>query len=150
MRAVAALLVLIASAASLRSPGRTPQMAAASNGLIVANLNSAKWEPEGGGSGGAESATLREDPITGGVEVYARYPAGTVFPPHWHSANERMVLLEGRISIRDGAAEKFLDPGGYAFMPAKQIQNISCISKTNCTFYVYWDGKLDFHKAGEN
>lgn len=147
MRATAALILMTASAISIGGSLRGPRADAGSSGTVISNLSSAKWEAEGGRSGGAESSTLREDPATGGVEIFARYPAGTVFPPHWHSANERMVLVEGRISIQDGATQKFLEPGGYAFMPAKQVQNISCVSDTRCTFYVCWDGKLDFHKA---
>jgi glyoxylate utilization-related uncharacterized protein len=70
-----------------------------------------------------------------------------VFGPHWHSTNERIILIEGRLSMRQGADEKFLEPGGYAFLPAKEVQRLMCVSKTRCTFYVYWDGKLDFHPA---
>ena len=108
------------------------------------NQSTAKWVPEGG----SESVTLREDPQTGAVEMLVRYPAGHVFKPHWHTANERMVLIEGRMSLRQGSgAETFLEPGGYAFLPAKEVQRTACVSKTRCTFYVYWDGKLDFQPA---
>jgi len=37
--------------------------------------------------------------------------------------------------------------GGFAFLPAREVQRLSCVSKTRCTFYAYWDGKLDFHAA---
>ena len=75
-----------------------------------------------------------------------RYPAGHSFAAHWHSVNERIVLLEGRLSLRQGqGAESFLEPGGYAFLPAKEVQHTRCVSTTRCAFYVYWDGKVDFH-----
>jgi hypothetical protein len=32
-------------------------------------------------------------------------------------------------------------------LPAREVQKLACVSKTRCTFYVYWDGKLDFHAA---
>jgi anti-sigma factor ChrR (cupin superfamily) len=51
---------------------------------------------------GADSALLREDPQTGGLKVFVHYPAGHVFAPHWHSANERIIVLEGAISTRVG------------------------------------------------
>jgi quercetin dioxygenase-like cupin family protein len=111
---------------------------------VIANHATAKWVQEGA----SESVTLREDPQTGAVEMLVRYPAGHVFKPHWHTANERMILLEGRMSLRQGSGpETFLEPGGYAFLPAKEVQRSACISKTRCAFYVYWDGKLDFHPA---
>jgi glyoxylate utilization-related uncharacterized protein len=57
------------------------------------------------------------------------------------------VLLEGRLSFRQDDKEKFLDPGGFAFLPAREVQRMACVSKTRCAFYVYWDGKLDNHAA---
>jgi quercetin dioxygenase-like cupin family protein len=111
---------------------------------LLANPGTVKWEKAANGS---ESATLRENPE--GVELLARYPAGHVFPPHWHSANERVVLIEGRLSMYvDGKAE-FLEPGGYAYMPAKQVQRMKCVSETRCSFYVFWDRPLDFHSAAD-
>jgi quercetin dioxygenase-like cupin family protein len=113
---------------------------------IITNHSTAKWVHEAGDAPGSESVTLREDPQTGALELLVRYPAGHVFKPHWHSANERMILIEGRMSLRQGnGPETFLESGGYAFLPAKEVQRSACISKTRCTFYVYWDGKLDFH-----
>jgi quercetin dioxygenase-like cupin family protein len=101
------------------------------------------WKKEKDGS---ESIILREDATA--TEYMVRYPAGHVFRPHWHSVNERMLLLEGRLSLRQGdGPETFLDAGGYAFLPAKEVQRTKCVSSTRCTFYVFWDGKLDFHAA---
>jgi glyoxylate utilization-related uncharacterized protein len=114
----------------------------ASEGRVVVNPEDAKWESSKGKS---ESATLREDPKTGAVELFARYPAGHVFTPHWHDSNERIVLIEGRILMEEKDGKKFLEPGGYAYLPAKQVQRMTCASTTRCSFYVYWDGPLDSH-----
>jgi anti-sigma factor ChrR (cupin superfamily) len=113
---------------------------AESSGVVVVNPGAAKWQVEGGGS---ESVILREDAQTGALELFARYPAGHVFAPHWHSVNERMVLVEGRMSVNNTT----LEPGGFAYLPAKQVQTMSCVSTSRCAFYVSWDGHLDFHKA---
>lgn len=129
---MAAGLILVHAAA--QSGGST---------AVIANLETAKWGHDQGDPPGSESVTLREDAKTGAMELLVRYPAGHVFSPHWHSSNERMILLEGRMSV----GGKLLDPGGYAFLPAKEVQRMSCVSKTRCTFYVYWDGKLDFNPA---
>ena len=110
---------------------------------VIANLATSKWVHDQGDPAGSTNVMLREDAKTGGMELLVRYPAGHTFRPHWHSANERIILLEGRLSL----GEKFLDPGGYAFLPAKEVQRISCVSKMPCTWYMYWDGKLDFHPA---
>ena len=89
---------------------------------------------------------LREDKDSGSVEFFTRYPAGFQFQSHWHNANERIVLLEGRLTVRVGDKEQTLDPGGFAFFPSKQAHQISCSSATRCAFYLYWDAKPDFHK----
>ena len=116
----------------------------ATEGRVLANPAEVKWENSKNGS---ESTTLREDSKTGSVELLARYPAGHVFPPHWHSANERIVLIEGRIAIEDTAEKRFIEPGGYAYLPARQVQKMICVSSTRCSFYVFWDAPLDFHPA---
>ncbi|HEY4902303.1 MAG TPA: DUF4437 domain-containing protein [Candidatus Sulfotelmatobacter sp.] len=123
---------------------------AASQQVIVASPNDAKWESESHNPNSSQSATLREDPQTGGIEILVRYPAGFVFPPHWHSANERIILLEGKLSIAREGKDVYLEPGGYAFLPAKETQKIACVSQTRCMFYIYWDSKLDFHKVTAN
>jgi quercetin dioxygenase-like cupin family protein len=112
---------------------------------VVFNQADAKWTHEAGDAPGSESVLLREDPQTGGMELLARFPAGHVFAPHWHSANERIVLLEGRLLLRHDDKEKLLEPGGFAFLPAREVQRMACVSKARCAFYVYWDGKLDNH-----
>jgi quercetin dioxygenase-like cupin family protein len=115
---------------------------------VTANLADSKWTHDKGDPPGAESVFLRQDAQTGGMELLVRYPAGHVFAPHWHSVNERIVVLEGRLSVKLGAgADTQLDPGGFAFLPAKEVQRLACASKTRCTFYIQWDGKLDNHKA---
>ena len=78
---------------------------------------------------GTESVVIREDDRA--TEYLVRVPAGHVFRPHWHSVNERLVLLEGRLSLQQGdAAESFLETGSYAFLPAKEVQHTKCVSTT--------------------
>lgn len=115
--------------------------------ITVANPGEMKWQHDAGDPPGSESIVLRGDPSSEDFELFARYPAGHTFAPHWHSANERIVLISGKMSIQAGSATKFLEPGGFAYLPAKEIQKMACISNTQCVFYVHWDGKLDFHPA---
>jgi hypothetical protein len=119
-----------------------------SNSAVIVNLADAKWTHEAKDPAGSEGLVLREDPLTGGMELLARYPAGHVIAPHWHASNERLLLLEGRLSLRIGeAAEQFLDTGGFAYLPAREVQRISCVSKTRCTFYLCWDGNPASHRG---
>ncbi|MEO8592684.1 MAG: cupin domain-containing protein [Candidatus Solibacter sp.] len=115
---------------------------------VSVNLSTAKWTHDKGDPPGSESVLLREDAQTGGMELLVRFPAGHVIAPHWHSANERLMVAEGKVSVRLGAgSETQLEAGGYAFLPAKEVQRIACVSQTRCTFYLAWDGKLDNHKV---
>jgi len=116
---------------------------------VIVNPAEAKWTREANDPPGAESFLLREDARTGAVELFVRYPGGHVFAPHWHNANERIMLIEGRLSLRQGTELKYLEPGGFAFLPAKEVQVMSCISETRCTFYLSWDTKPDFHPAAQ-
>jgi quercetin dioxygenase-like cupin family protein len=113
-------------------------------GKILVNAGDTKWEPAKGGS---ENITLREDSKTGATELLVHYPAGHVFVPHWHDANERIILLEGRIAMEEEGGKKVLEPGGYAYLPARQVQRMSCVSTTRCSFYVSWDGSPKSHPA---
>ena len=113
------------------------------DGEILVNSSQSKWQHEAGDPAGSESVTLREDPQTGAYEGFVRYPAGHVFTPHWHSVNERIVLLEGRMKV----GELTLEPGGYAFFPAKHVHRLACVSDTRCACYLSWDGKADFHRS---
>ncbi len=115
---------------------------------VATNIADAKWTHDKGDPPGSESVFLREDAKTGGMDLLVRFPAGHVIAPHWHSANERVIVAEGKLSVRVGTgAETLLEPGGYAFLPAKEVQHISCVSNTRCTFYLQWDGKLDNHRV---
>jgi quercetin dioxygenase-like cupin family protein len=108
---------------------------------VIVNRDTAKWVHEKRDPPGAESVVLREDAKTGGLELLVTYPAGHMFTPHSHESNERIILLEGRLSLRTGdAPEQILHPGGYAFLPAKEPQRLACTSDTRCVFYVAWDG----------
>ena len=113
---------------------------------LLINPENTKWDPAPKGS---ESVTLREDSKTGATELLARYPAGHVFPPHWHDANERIVLIEGRLAIEGEGEKKMLEPGGYEYLPARQIQRMSCVADTRCSFYVAWDGSPKVYPVGK-
>jgi quercetin dioxygenase-like cupin family protein len=109
--------------------------------IVVPDLATAKWEKD-------DSVLLHEDPKTGGMDLLVRYPAGKKLNAHWHSVTERMVLLEGKMSVKLGdAAATEVVPGGVMIAPPKQAHQLTCTSTTRCTFYVAWDGKLDTYKV---
>jgi quercetin dioxygenase-like cupin family protein len=119
---------------------------AQSTAVVIPDLAAAKWTHDA--RDGSDSVFLREDPKTGAMDLLVRYPAGHKLNPHWHSVNERLILLEGKLKVQIGSGpEAVISPGGLFFSPAKETHSITCSSATNCTFYIAWDGKLDTHRA---
>jgi quercetin dioxygenase-like cupin family protein len=114
---------------------------------IVINLDTAKWTHEKGDPAGMEAAVLREDSQSGGMEMLVRFPPGHVIKPHYHDSNERIIVLEGQLTLKQESGETALNSGGFAFLPAHEVQRLSCSSKTRCMVYLSWDGKPDSHAA---
>ena|SRR5580700_9806241 len=114
---------------------------------VLTNLDTAKWTHDKADPEGSESAMLREDPKTGGMELLVRFPAGHVIKAHWHDSNERVIVLEGQLTLRQDSGDAALNPGGFAFLPAREVQRLSCSSTTRCTFYLSSDGKPQSHAA---
>src|SRR5271154_3875646 len=114
---------------------------------VVINLDTANWTHGKGDSAGSESVLVGQDAATGGMELLVRFPFGHVIPPHWHESNERIIVLEGQLTLAKDNGDAVINTGGYAFLPAREIQRLSCSSKTRCTFYLFWDGKFQSHAA---
>jgi quercetin dioxygenase-like cupin family protein len=120
-------------------------LAAASGQTVVTNLDSAKWEHEKGAADGSEAVLLRTDPGSGGMDLLVRFPAGHVIPPHFHDSNEHVIVVEGELTLHQDSGDTPIKTGGFAFLPAKEAQRLSCTSKTRCTFYLSWDGNPKSH-----
>jgi glyoxylate utilization-related uncharacterized protein len=60
-----------------------------------------------------------------------------------------MVLLEGTMTIGKGDGAKTLQPGGYAYLPAKEPQYLACGAQSRYALYVYWDSDSKSHPANE-
>jgi len=114
---------------------------------VVINPDSAAWTHDKGDSPESSSVFIRSDPKTGGIDLLVRYPAGYVIPAHFHDSNERIFVAEGQITMRRDIGDQVIGPGGFAFLPAGEVQRMSCSSKTRCTFYLSWDGKPASHPA---
>ena len=136
---IARILLILSSlaAACAQAPSRA----------VVANLDTAAWEHEPNDPPGTEGVMLRTDAATGGMDLLVRFPAGHVIAPHFHDSNERVVVAEGELTLRQETGSTVIKAGGYAFLPAHEVQRLSCSSKTRCTFYLSWDGKPASHPA---
>jgi quercetin dioxygenase-like cupin family protein len=114
---------------------------------ILTNLDTARWTHDKGDPEGVEGVTVHTDETTGGMDLLVRCPPGHVIAPHWHDSNERIFMAEGQLTLRQDSGDSLLKAGGFAFLPARQAQRLSCTSATACTFYLSWDGKPNSHPA---
>ena len=133
--------VLLILGTILAAAGQEPTQA------IVVNLDTAKWEHEKGDPPGSEGVMLHMNQTSGGMDLLVRFPAGHVIAPHFHDSNERIIVVEGELTLRKDSGTALIKAGGFAFLPAREVQRLSCSSKTRCTFYLSWDGKPISHKV---
>lgn len=122
-----------------------PEGQQAGSGMLAVKPSDGRWEPIPQMRPGAERMVLRRDPLSGGVELLARYPSGYTVPWHWHTANERLVVLEGRFLIESSDHRVELERGGFVYQPGKNVHQVSCISGQQCLYYAYWDGPWDIN-----
>jgi quercetin dioxygenase-like cupin family protein len=110
---------------------------------VMVNLDTANWSHDKD----SDWVLLHSDPVTKATEMLVRFPGGHLIPPHWHDSNERIIVLEGQLTIQQDEGDTVLNTGGYAYLPAKEVQKLSCSSTTRCTFYLGWDGSQRSYAA---
>ena len=91
----------------------TLSAACAQSQAVLTNLATAKWTHDKGDPPGTESVMLRADEATGGMDLLVRFPAGHVFKPHSHQSNERIIVLEGQLTLKRESGDSSLDEGEW-------------------------------------
>ena len=95
---------------------------------------------------GCQIAVLHGDPARPNADVLLKVPAGATIAPHWHSSAERMMLAAGRLAVRyQGSAEAVLEPGSYAYGPARLPHEAECRSAEPCVLFIAFEGPVDRH-----
>jgi len=93
---------------------------------------------------GCQIAVLNGDPSKPNADVFLRVPAGYKIPAHSHTSPERMILVEGKLSVRyEGTPAAALTPGEYAYGPAGLPHEATCRGKTSCTLFIAFEGPVD-------
>jgi quercetin dioxygenase-like cupin family protein len=84
------------------------------------------------------------DPDKGPSTFLLEAPSGCVVPPHYHTAEEQLMVARGDVLTgMDGMAEATLGPGGFAMMPSKAMHWFTCKSKETCLMFVTFDRTYD-------
>jgi quercetin dioxygenase-like cupin family protein len=86
------------------------------------------------------------DPASGPSTFILKAPTGCVVAPHYHTAEEQLIVVRGEVSTgMEGMSETVLGPGGFAMMPGKAVHWFTCTaaSKDGCVMFVTFDRTYD-------
>jgi mannose-6-phosphate isomerase-like protein (cupin superfamily) len=125
------------------APAGFAQSAAPAHGAAT-NVSDMKFVSFPGMPTCASGSVQNGDPSQGGSIIFARMAAGCVFPWHWHTPNEHLMIVSG-VAQAEMKGEKpvTLRSGAFALMPSKHAHQFRC--DTACTLYVYSDAAFDMH-----
>jgi quercetin dioxygenase-like cupin family protein len=137
-----------AQPAATPPPATTPAPSSAMTGAAagepqLSTVQELKWlaVPE---IKGAAATTLWEDTTRGIAGRMVQLKAGTDVPLHWHTADERAVILTGTLVIRiEGQEAKDLTAGSFIAMPGGKRHTVTCKPGTDCVFTVVYLGTPD-------
>jgi quercetin dioxygenase-like cupin family protein len=91
-----------------------------------------------------QSALEAGNPDTGPSTFMLKAPAGCRVPAHYHSAQEQLIVIRGRVAMgMKGTPSVTLTAGGFAVMPGEAIHRFSCNGKVPCLMVVSFDQKYD-------
>ncbi len=117
----AALALPFASIAAQQAPAATPDT------MVEVRNSSLQWAPLEipGFRTGLTVAVLEGDPSQPGpYTVRLHFPAGYVFPAHWHPNAENLTVISGTFLLGMGARTvasrlQTYGPGDYLFLPGR-------------------------------
>jgi hypothetical protein len=100
--------------------------------------------------GGTKVAILHIDPKTQATELMIWNPKNTHVPRHWHTANEKISMISGIFVIKhDGGEDPVeLNPGSFAYMPAKMVHEAWTKPDTDALYFITVDGAWDYNVVG--
>jgi len=133
------MVVLVSSFILVAFAGR----AQTANAGVVHSLAGVKFAPDDDVKC-LSSAVESGDPATGPSTIILKAPPHCLIPWHYHTAQEQLIVIQGRVPTEmEGMAKMDLGPGGFAMMPGKAKHQFSCESKTPCVMFVLFDQKYD-------
>lgn len=87
-----------------------------------------------------ENGDLKTGPST----AIMKAAPNCVVPPHYHTAEEQLIIVRGEVSTgMEGMQDTVLGPGGFAMMTSKQVHWFACTAKEECLMFVTFDRAYD-------
>ncbi len=110
---------------------------------IVRSLSEVKF-PAGDGPDCLQFFLENGDMKTGPSTAIMKAAPKCVVPPHYHTAEEQLIIVKGNVSTgMQGMKDTVLGPGGFAMMPSKQPHWFTCTAKEECLMFVTFDRAYD-------
>lgn len=143
--------VLLAAALLLASAARAddapkPKPPSTEEQLVV-DVASAKFvpAPTPGLPKGVQVSAIGVDPTTGGATAYAKLPAGSHIPMHFHSFAEYTSLVAGKATFTMDGKRHELKAGSYTVVPAKVHHELVCAAGAECILLTRRAGPTDYN-----
>ncbi|WP_203301026.1 cupin domain-containing protein [Marinobacter sediminum] len=93
---------------------------------------------------GCEIAVLNGDPAENNLDIYFKVPGDFEIPRHFHTSQERMVLVSGTLDVTyDDQSKETIQVGQYAYGPAKLPHSAYCQKGDDCVLYIGFVAPLD-------
>ena len=129
--------ILLAATLAAQGPDVSPKLG------VVRQLSEVKF-PSGDGPDCLqfflETGDLKAGPSTAIMKASPK----CVIPPHYHTAEEQLIIVKGDVSTgMQGMQDTVLGPGGFAMMPSKQPHWFTCTAKEECLMFVTFDRAYD-------
>jgi quercetin dioxygenase-like cupin family protein len=130
---IGSLVLLAGLAASTQSP----------KAGVVRPLSDVKF-PAGEGPDCLQFYLENGDLKTGPSTAIMKATPGCVVKPHYHTAEEQLIIVKGNMSTgMEGMKDAVLGPGGFAMMPSKAVHWFTCTEKEDCLMFVTFDRAYD-------
>ena len=110
---------------------------------IVRQLSEVRF-PAGEGPDCLQFFLENGDLNTGPTTAIMKAAPKCVVPPHYHTAEEQLIIVKGNVSTgMEGMPDTVLGPGGFAMMPSKAPHWFICTAKEECLMFVTFDRAYD-------
>lgn len=105
------------------------------------------WKASGSLPPGAEYHLIYEDPKTHAVQTLVRFPRGYELTPHYHTADETILMLKGKLVIGIADRSETLTAGGYAVIPGGTTFTLKAAGFGGAEFLAAFNGPFDMKDA---
>lgn len=137
-------LVLACSPVLAAGPGEQKAIAIAHDDPAIEWVACPDFLPEG-----CRIAVLHGDPAEPNADIFFKVPPGVTVPHHWHTSVERIVVVSGELHVTyDGQPTMVLQPGTYAYGPARLGHVAHCSDGDPCVLFIAFEEPIDAVPTG--